>query len=821
MKNFTLIALFCALCSPAFAQDFSAVDSLRIPGRVTIESFWLDINNDSQHEIILQTLTESNQSIIQLIDLENHGFSMLLDDSLSITPIQIEDMDNNNKLDIIALNKIDHVTHLLSVYSQIGIEFIANYELKVNDFHSFNIEDWNADGFKDLLISTHSGDSVELNLIKNSINGFENVAENLLSYHSSQRLSFHNIAQNGKKGLIVSSFNSDAPSRPRFYLNSDSLQLIESNIPAANYSEISSGDYNHDGKLDFFSSLSDNSSLITNEVFLNDSLSFTEGSIFDLNTFSSSFSFLADFNSDGLTDIFIANQDSSFVIQQEDSNSYSIRKIEDPALSTKYNFSDYDQDGDLDLLYFSQVSADSIRVYYIENQTIDKNYGPTIPDLHFAIQTTDGMVLIWNESTDDHTQPENITYDVFIGSDTYSTEFLSPNFDAHTAKRLKTMRGNTLYDNELLLHTLESGIYAYGIQPIDNSLTVLSVPGGSGGGAGPCNGRNIACGEFIFCEEIPYVTIDACVGETLKLGDSSVIRGWYSSNNGYLGVSDTISYEVNASDTLFTTELGLMDCNNNTAFIIKLIDDNPLKLEEMIVCGPGEILLETEILFDSVFWYSANTGIIGGSIVQIFNVKANDQIKLEGYLRGCFVSDNFKVSIENSQVLIKNGGVEIPKGGSVNLIAEGAMSYEWSPSESLNQSNIANPIATPVVTTVYIVKGVSANNCISYDSITVTVKSEAFIPELFTPNGDGKNDRLLIYGLQNVESFEFTVYDRGGNIIFQTTDADTMTKKGWDGYLNQSKIKAGLFFWQVRGKYKDSQPLLLNGQKKGKVLLSK
>ncbi|MBK6265458.1 gliding motility-associated C-terminal domain-containing protein [Marivirga sp. S37H4] len=819
MKNFiSQIALFCALCSPAFAQDFSAVDSLRIPVQATIESFWLDINNDTNHEIILQTLIDNDQSIIQLIDLENHEFSMLLNDSLSILPIQIEDMDNNNKLDIIALNKIDNASHLLKIYSQINGEFIISFETQLNNFHSFNIEDWNADGFKDLLISTHSGDSVELSLIKNSMNGFENTSEKLLSYLPSQSLTFMDVDRDGKKDVLITSIDSNNPTKPSLWFHKDSLYSEELDAPAANYSKISSGDYNHDGKLDFFSSLSDNSSLITNQVFLNDSLSFTEGSIFDLNNFSSSFSFLADFNSDGLTDIFVANQDSSFIIQQKDSINYTIRETPGGALSTKFNFSDKDQDGDLDIMILSEFSSDSIQITYVENQTVEKNYGPYLPSFHSAIQTNDGVILVWNEPEDDHSLSENITYDIFIGKDSYTTDFLAPNFDINTSKRLKTNRGNNFYKNELHLTSLESGRYSYGIQPIDNSLSTVSPPDCD---TSACDGRYMACGEFEYCDEINYVTIDACIEEILHLGDSAIIRSWYSETQGFLGTHDTIAYHVMANDTIFTTKMGTMDCDSNLAFIINLIDEDIIELEELVICEPGEITLETGIAFDSLSWYSANDGLIGTSPVQTFIVQENDQIRLEGYLRGCFIEDSFHVSIENSKVSIKNSTVEINRDGSVNLIAEGAFSYEWTPAEGLNQTNIPNPIASPTITTNYIVKGTSVNGCISYDSVQIIVKSEAFIPELFTPNGDGKNDQLLIYGLQNVESFEFVIYDREGVVIFQTEDASAMALNGWDGYYNQSKTKAGLYFWQVRGKYKDGQPILLNGQKKGKVLLSK
>lgn len=86
------------------------------------------------------------------------------------------------------------------------------------------------------------------------------------------------------------------------------------------------------------------------------------------------------------------------------------------------------------------------------------------------------------------------------------------------------------------------------------------------------------------------------------------------------------------------------------------------------------------------------------------------------------------------------------------------------------------------------------NGCKGKDSISVLEKiclKGFYVPSAFTPNGDGKNDffRPLLFG--SVKKYQFTIYNRWGQVVFNTNEIG----KGWDGKLSSVDQGTFVFVW--------------------------
>ena len=147
--------------------------------------------------------------------------------------------------------------------------------------------------------------------------------------------------------------------------------------------------------------------------------------------------------------------------------------------------------------------------------------------------------------------------------------------------------------------------------------------------------------------------------------------------------------------------------------------------------------------------------------------------------------------------LSKANDVNCTLGISV-LTASGGTKYLWSPAESLNNPVIANPLASPAVTTTYRVAVTTSKGCVGEDSITVNVSADLSkngiqIPNAFTPNGDGLNDCFGVRFLGQVSNLKLSVYDRWGNRVFYTTNSSQC----WDGRNKGKELKSDVFIYQV------------------------
>jgi gliding motility-associated-like protein len=153
--------------------------------------------------------------------------------------------------------------------------------------------------------------------------------------------------------------------------------------------------------------------------------------------------------------------------------------------------------------------------------------------------------------------------------------------------------------------------------------------------------------------------------------------------------------------------------------------------------------------------------------------------------------------------------------GVAELIATGGDRYEWTPDPTLSGISIANPLVRPEKTTTYVVTAYNSLNCGTQDSITVNFEktgiANIYMPNAFSPNGDGKNDVFRVVSAGSVTMEVFNVYNRLGELVFSTKDIS----KGWDGNINGQPADVGSYYWYVSA----SSPCTDNLFKKGYVIL--
>jgi gliding motility-associated-like protein len=169
---------------------------------------------------------------------------------------------------------------------------------------------------------------------------------------------------------------------------------------------------------------------------------------------------------------------------------------------------------------------------------------------------------------------------------------------------------------------------------------------------------------------------------------------------------------------------------------------------------------------------------------------------------GCI--DTFKVSVDVKSlptIMLANQDTTIKYGSSVALRVFGGTQYYWYPLAGLTNPNAVNPVARPLITTVYTVVGLGMNGCRNTDSVKVTIdfRSPIGVPNAFSPNGDGKNDKFQLVGTNFQTLMEFRVFNRWGQEVFSTTDING----GWDGTWKGQPQDMGVYNYLIRVGYPD------------------
>jgi gliding motility-associated-like protein len=193
------------------------------------------------------------------------------------------------------------------------------------------------------------------------------------------------------------------------------------------------------------------------------------------------------------------------------------------------------------------------------------------------------------------------------------------------------------------------------------------------------------------------------------------------------------------------------------------------------------------------FWFSTPT-----NAVYVDTLKNGDFIRVEAT---CFADCPVQVTSNTVTLTILNfevnagADVEIYAGESVILSGSTTgVNYYWLPAMWLNDPNSLNPIAFPEETTTFFLTATNGV-CERTDEMVVTVNKNLTIPTVFSPNGDGINDRWEILGTARFPNMKVEIMDRWGQKVFETVGYNE--QKWWDGTHRGKPVATSTYYYVI------------------------
>ncbi len=287
-----------------------------------------------------------------------------------------------------------------------------------------------------------------------------------------------------------------------------------------------------------------------------------------------------------------------------------------------------------------------------------------------------------------------------------------------------------------------------------------------------------------------------CFGNSVTVGvfntfNSAATYSWTPGNLS--GISVTVSPQD--TTTYLVTSLDSNACHYSMPLTVN-VDSLPIATITGInrICY-GESTTLSASGGTSFLWTpvnsTSNTITVTPLTTSSYQMIANSTI--------CYDTTSVTVTVDPKPVISVTHDTTLIIGMSVPLNVTGADTYDWSPIDDLSCVNCSNPVAKPYSTIEYCVLGTNTYGCLDTACVNVTIDAECgevFVPSAFSPNGDGKNDVLYVYG-KCIKSMEFRIFNRWGEKVFESTDPDI----GWDGSYRGKDADTDVFVYYLKAEY--------------------
>ena len=141
--------------------------------------------------------------------------------------------------------------------------------------------------------------------------------------------------------------------------------------------------------------------------------------------------------------------------------------------------------------------------------------------------------------------------------------------------------------------------------------------------------------------------------------------------------------------------------------------------------------------------------------------------------------------------------------------------FLWTTTTEFDCDVCLNPETVPLNDGFYQLEVISEDGCSRSDSLAVSVikKREFFVPNAFSPNGDGQNDNFTVFGGVEVESIvSLTIFNRWGGIFYEGQNlTPSNLLEGWNGKVNGEDASQDDYVWMAQIRFIDGVVLDFGG----------
>ncbi len=316
--------------------------------------------------------------------------------------------------------------------------------------------------------------------------------------------------------------------------------------------------------------------------------------------------------------------------------------------------------------------------------------------------------------------------------------------------------------------------------------------------------------QAININPVPFVKASPeqaiCVGQSIQItagGGTSYSWGPY----GDLSCINCASPIVNPTKTTkyTVTALNGFGCAAQDTVLVKV--SQPFKLQKLV--NDTLCIGQTSQLFASgadVYSWSPTIGLSNALIANpVATPASTTRYRVIGAdANNCFADTAYVTVAVGKRPTIDLGIDKVLSAGTqyalASTVTNGPITkWQWTPARDLSCSTCPQPIANIKKDITYTVAATNEYGCTATDTLAIKVfcqNTQVFIPNVFTPDGDGINDVLMVRGsgINSVKSFR--IFNRWGEVVFDKANfAPNEKSNGWNGTIRGSKAPTDVYIY--------------------------
>lgn len=303
--------------------------------------------------------------------------------------------------------------------------------------------------------------------------------------------------------------------------------------------------------------------------------------------------------------------------------------------------------------------------------------------------------------------------------------------------------------------------------------------------------------DVFYTPPVPVMpdSLTVCLGSSLNVSVSGGVSYLWSPSAGVSNITSPNVVITPSGSQYYYCEMTNVCGTEGDSLWIDVVQASISAFQDTILC-PGQsapLIAQGGIQYS---WWPSNglSSTISSmvtttpSVPTMYYVQGTD-------VNGCTAIDSVFVDLHPLAFIQTNPDVYAFYGDMIQLSATSTTigPYVWYPTEYLSCVVCPNPIANPDQNFVYIVSYTDQNGCSASDSVNIFYDPIIYVPNTFTPNDDEFNQFFFVKG-GNIADFHMTIYNRWGELIFESDDI----LDGWDGTYDGNICQDGTYTWKVR-----------------------